>query len=230
MRHCLRLSLILAVLLLGAGCGKPLESGDLSLSVDKAGKVLIASEKASSPLVKDDAVLSTITVGGERVTFGAPRISREKVQDAFGAGNGVVLESRAESGLVRRVSATVYDRYPSTLVVRAQYTNASDGDVAVDGWSVCDLTVQSAGDEPAFWSFQGQSTEEREDWILPLAGGFFQKNYMGMNNSDYGGGIPVVCLWRRDAGVMVGHLSPHPELVSLPVSMGVGDDFASVAI
>ena len=230
MRHCLRLSLILAVLLLGAGCGKPLESGDLSLSVDKAGKVLIASEKAATPLVKDDAVLSTITVGGERVTFGAPRISREKVQDAFGSGNGVVLESRAESGLVRRVSATVYDRYPSTLVVRTQYTNASDADIAVDGWSVCDLTVQSAGDEPAFWSFQGQSTEEREDWILPLAGGFFQKNYMGMNNSDYGGGIPVVCLWRRDAGVMVGHLSPHPELVSLPVSMGVGEDFASVAI
>ena len=49
-----------------------------------------------------------------------------------------------------------------------------------------------------------------------------------MNNSDYGGGIPVVCLWRKDSGVEIGHLSSHPELVSLPVSMVDGS--ASIAI
>ena len=222
--------MILAVLLLGAGCSKPLASGDLSLSADKAGMIRIAAEKAVKPLVQEGAELSAIKVDGESVPFGPCKISKETVQDAFGTGHGYVMESKAENGLVRRVSATAYDRYPSTLIIRAQYTNASDKDVAVDGWSACNLDVLAAGDDPDFWSFQGQSTEERDDWILPVGGGFFQKNYMGMNNSDYGGGVPVVCLWRRDAGVMVGHLSPNPELVSLPVSMGVGEDFASVAI
>ena len=53
---------------------------------------------------------------------------------------------------------------------------------------------------------------------------------MGMNNSDYGGGVPAVCLWRRDAGVMIGHLEPNPVLVSLPVSKKAGEDFATIGI
>jgi len=109
-------------------------------------------------------------------------------------------------------------------------TNASDADLSVDGWSVCDLQVREAGDTPGFWSFQGQSTEERADWILPVTDGFSQRNYMGMNNSDYGGGVPAVCLWRKDAGVMIGHLEPHPVLVSLPVSKRAGEGFATIGI
>ena len=141
-----------------------------------------------------------------------------------------MLESNSERGLVREISVTAYDRYPSTFVVRVSYTNESDSDIAVNGWSVCDLKVNAAGDDPCFWSFQGQSTEERDDWLLPVGDGFYQKNYMGMNNSDYGGGVPVVCLWRRDAGVMIGHLEPNPVLVSLPVCKKAGEDFASVGI
>ena len=38
-----------------------------------------------------------------------------------------------------------------------------------------------------------------------------------MNASDYGGGTPVVDVWRRDLGLAVGHLEATPRLVSLPV-------------
>ena len=37
--------------------------------------------------------------------------------------------------------------------------------------------------------------------------------------SDYGGGTPIVDVWRRDVGMAVGHVEPRPKLVSLPVSM-----------
>jgi alpha-galactosidase len=40
-----------------------------------------------------------------------------------------------------------------------------------------------------------------------------------MNASDYGGGTPIVDVWRRDVGVAVGHVDQRPRLVSLPVSM-----------
>ena len=53
---------------------------------------------------------------------------------------------------------------------------------------------------------------------------------MGMNDPDYGGGVPVVCLWRKDAGVMVGHLEPHPELVSLPVCKNPRENYATVGV
>lgn len=230
MRKALHLSLILGFLLAVAGCGKGLESGDISLSMNKAGALQIASAAATTPLIQDIATLSTLTAGGAEVAFGPAEVSGRMVSDAFGKGSSVVLESIAESGLVRAVSVTAYDKYPSTLVVRASYTNEAEEAVAVDGWSVCSLRVNAAGDDPCFWSFQGQSTEEREDWILPVGDGFFQQNYMGMNNSDYGGGVPVVCLWRKDAGVMIGHLEPNPVLVSLPVCKKAGEDFATIGI
>jgi alpha-galactosidase len=38
-----------------------------------------------------------------------------------------------------------------------------------------------------------------------------------MAASDYGGGIPMANIWRRDAGLAVGHLEPLPRLLDLPV-------------
>jgi alpha-galactosidase len=48
---------------------------------------------------------------------------------------------------------------------------------------------------------------------------FRQENFLGMNASDYGGGTPIVDVWRRDVGIAVGHVELRPRLVSLPVSM-----------
>jgi alpha-galactosidase len=82
--------------------------------------------------------------------------------------------------------------------------------------------------QPAFWSYQSGSYEKRPDWVLPLKAGFKQKNFMGMNAPDYGGGTPVVDVWRRDVGIAVGHLEMAPKLVSLPVAMEAGH--ATVAV
>lgn len=200
-----------ATLLLLAGCtGRP-------------------SEK-DAPQVAEIVELASIRVGGAPVEFTPVAEHSEKVSDVFGAGLSTVSDARSENGLERRISVTRYEQFPATWVVRVAYTNASGRDLAVDGWSVCNVKIAASGDEPSFWSFQGQSTEERADWILPVSDGFYQRNYMGMNDPDYGGGIPVVCLWRRDAGVMVGHLEPHPELVSLPVSMKAGENCATAGV
>ena len=174
--------------------------------------------------------LASIRVDGAPVVFTPVSQRCRKVNDAFGPGRSTVFESRSENGLTRTLTVTAYEQFPATQVVRVTYTNTSDRDLAVDGWSLCEVRLADQGDQPAFWSFQGQSTEERADWILPVDDGFYQRNYMGMNDPDYGGGVPVVCLWRKDAGVMVGHLEPHPELVSLPVRKPSGEDFASASV
>ena len=69
----------------------------------------------------------------------------------------------------------------------------------------------------------------RPDWVLPLKPGFKQENFLGMNASDYGGGTPIVDVWRRDVGIGVGHLEMAPKLVSLPVT-AQGADHATVAV
>ena len=78
---------------------------------------------------------------------------------------------------------------------------------------------ENGADQPVFWSYQSGSYESRPDWVLPIAVGFSQQNYMGMNDTDYGGGTPVSDVWRKDVGISVGHLAPVPKLVSLPVEM-----------
>jgi alpha-galactosidase len=53
---------------------------------------------------------------------------------------------------------------------------------------------------------------------------------MGMNDSDYGGGIPVVDIWRRDMGIAVGHLAMAPKELSLPVDYDKNNDFVTIGI
>ncbi|MBQ3660259.1 MAG: alpha-galactosidase [Bacteroidales bacterium] len=68
------------------------------------------------------------------------------------------------------------------------------------------------------WSLQATSSEDRKDWLLPVNKGFYQRNYLGMNQSDYGGGIPMICLWTPEQNLSVGVAEPVLKLVSMPVS------------
>jgi alpha-galactosidase len=60
--------------------------------------------------------------------------------------------------------------------------------------------------------------------------GFHRDNFQGMNASDYGGGTPIVDLWRRDVGIGVGLLELAPKLVSLPVSRAQAGDEATLGV
>ncbi|MGH8166020.1 MAG: glycoside hydrolase family 36 protein, partial [Woeseiaceae bacterium] len=91
-------------------------------------------------------------------------------------------------------------------------------------------SIAAAEGDPAFWSYQGASYEDRRDWVLPLEPGFSQDNYFGMNADDYGSGTPVSDVWRRDTGLAVGHLETVPKLVSIPVRYPDAKHGAEVAI
>src|SRR5207245_8264257 len=101
------------------------------------------------------------------------------------------------------------DRHASAAAVRvARGTNGAH-------------VLEPAADRE-YGSFCGASYEDRRDWVQPLKDGFEQKNFMGMNASDYGGGTPVVDVWRRDFGLAVGHVDTVPKLVALPLTMTEG--------
>ncbi len=58
--------------------------------------------------------------------------------------------------------------------------------------------------------------------MLPIEPGYSRGNDLGMNDSDYGGGTPVVDVWRRDVGLAIGHVELLPKLVALPVDRAKG--------
>jgi alpha-galactosidase len=145
---------------------------------------------------------------------------REHVSDAFGAGDRLSLTGK--SGDLRKdVSVTIYSEFPSFAMFDVTYTNEGTARLAIRGWANHQylLSAMPVAREPAFWSYQSGSYEKRPDWVVPLRAGFKQENFLGMNASDYGGGTPIVDVWRKDLGLAVGHVEPGPRLVSLPVSM-----------
>jgi alpha-galactosidase len=162
----------------------------------------------------------TLTTGDSTlVNFSFIRRNSSSVSDAIGKAGLTVFQG--ENGSIRKeVSITCYDDFPAMAFFRVRYTNSGRSQIVVKGWANNHYIVRSdSRQEPQFWSYQSGSYEERPDWVLPLKKGFHQDNFMGMNASDYGGGTPVSDVWRRDAGIAVGHVEMTPKLVSLPVSM-----------
>jgi alpha-galactosidase len=158
--------------------------------------------------------------GSRAAHFQLRHQEREPVHDQHGNGTRLIL-----TGVSRQIEKTVrielHERYPGFAFYRVAYRNLSAQPVALAGWRTCDLQLlegAGGGAEPKFWSYCGSTHEDRRDWVQPVKAGFSQENYMGMTASDYGGGTPIVDVWRRDCGIAVGHLERVPRLLSLPVS------------
>jgi alpha-galactosidase len=144
----------------------------------------------------------------------------ERVSDAFGAGERLSLTGKS-AGLRKDISVTIYSDFPSLAIFDVTYTNERPAPLEIHGWSnhQYSLRADPGTRGPAFWSYQSGSYEKRPNWVLPLRAGFRQENFLGMNASDYGGGIPIVDVWRKDLGLAVGHVERGPRLISLPVTM-----------
>ncbi len=154
---------------------------------------------------------------------GAFRITEATTRSFDGAlGRGEELLLRGEFlgqgfGLAKVISVKSFVDFPDFALFNISYVNIGDEDIRISKWVSHQYNINAQWEEPGMWSFQGSSSDERADWILPLSPGFYQENFMGMNQSDYGGGIPVTDLWRRDGGIAVGHVDLFPREVSLPV-------------
>jgi alpha-galactosidase len=167
------------------------------------------------------AASETVVIDGKELTdFALASAQEHSVNDNFGPGKATTLIGTAGS-VQKTVVVTVHERFPRMAFFEVRYANKGIADLHVSSWTNnrYSLLAKEGDAAPAFWSYQSGSYESRPDWVLPLKAGFKQVNFLGMNATDYGGGTPVVDVWRRDAGLGVGHLELQAKLVSLPVSM-----------
>jgi alpha-galactosidase len=132
--------------------------------------------------------------------------------------------------LGKRLILTTYDAFPDLIATQVVYTNNSDHDLFVEKWINNNYTLLSQGDRPPFWAFQGSSSSSRSDWIKPIESGYYQKNFMGMNATDYGGGIPVTAVWRPDINIAIGHLALVPKLVTLPTEIPARENNVQISV
>lgn len=157
---------------------------------------------------------------GNSMAFSLEKVKKEEFSGENGSGEKTILEGTAP-GVTKSVVISRYQDFPDLAVFEVTYTNTGEEPVEILGWenNAYNLSAPTdpSADKPAFWAYQAASHRDRRDWVLPLAPGYSEENYLGMNASDYGGGTPVTDVWNRSAGVAVGHVEMVPKLVSLPV-------------
>ncbi|WP_119084623.1 glycoside hydrolase family 36 protein [Altererythrobacter sp. B11] len=199
--------------------GARLSDGRLTIEFDAAMRSrLLLDGKALTPLASAEALLPVDSAPVDH--FLLLDHAEEAVSGPHGAGRRHVLRGTAEGALEQQIAITFFDRYPGLALYEVQYRNTGKAPLGVAGWRVATHDLLDHPD--GAWSFAGASYPDRRDWIQPVGPGFEQRNFMGMNGSDYGGGTPVAVVWRRDAGIAVGHVETVPRLVSLPVAAQPG--------
>ncbi len=222
------------IIFLFTNCGDKksyVAGGNLIIDVDKhLQTTLSANEKLKTPLTTGVSPTEYLVIN-DKIIADFKEESRDKKEFNDDIGNGVLwsftgIYAGEKLKIKKKLTIKVYDAFPDVAFFNVSYLNLGLQDVYIQKWVNNHYKFISSADT-LFWSFQGESTEDRADWILPVKQGFYQQNYMGMNNTDYGGGIPVSDLWRRDIGIAVGHTSLHPELLSIPVKMD-NNDFAEL--
>ncbi|MBS0612756.1 MAG: alpha-galactosidase [Proteobacteria bacterium] len=183
----------------------------------------MSREAASVPLALTDwaATETLLLADGRRVEqFALQRSARRAIDGSHGAGTSLNLVGVSDERIEKTVNVELFARYPGFLFMRVTYRNLAARPIELSEWRNADIEFfadRASTEAPPFWSYCGSTHQDRRDWVQPVRAGFEQENFMGMNASDYGGGIPIVDVWRRDCGLAVGHVEKRPCLVSLPV-------------
>jgi hypothetical protein len=173
---------------------------------------------AGEVLLLGDRTIDAFTYRGHQ--------TRETWDVRHGAAVRVTLQGDSADGVRKTVELTSFRRLAGMIVMKVTYTNLSHAALNVTGWrnGAHELLDAPGG----FYTFSGTTHEDRRDWVQPMTDGFAQENSLGMDASDYGGGTPLATVWRRDAGLSVGHVEPVARILSMPVRRTGGG--ASIAI
>ncbi len=120
--------------------------------------------------------------------------------------NGVIVE--------KHQTATPDTAYAGLTHIHTYFVNRGKP-ITVRAYELCRTEIQAA--DSVVWSLQPTSTAARLDWVLPIREGYRNRNYLGMNNCDYGGGIPLIDVWQRNGGTAIGLFEPVLRTISMPI-------------
>jgi alpha-galactosidase len=197
-----------------APAGTRISDGTLTIEFDTA---------MHSRLLHHDRAVTSVSAGAALLTdrgaidrFLLLDHKEAAIDGPHGPGRQHRIRATAGGGVELQLDVTFFDRHPGLALYEPRFRNTGTAPVPVAGWRLAthDLLAHPAG----AWTFSGASHPDRRDWVQRVKPGFDQRNFMGMNSSDYGGGTPVAVVWRRDVGLAVGHVETVPRLVSLPVA------------
>jgi alpha-galactosidase len=204
-----------------------IQGANIEMRLDASGRTtLIASFNGKSISIGPASAPESLVIDGNRLdTWPIRKHMSTNYSDKRGPARRLTILS-ASGGIEKQETIDAFERYGRMLVINIQYSNRGARPVRIDGWRNAAYII-AAGERKngtAFWSLESGSYEKRPDWVVPLTPGFQQENYLGMNADDYGGGTPIVDVWRPDIGLAIGHDELTPQLVSEPIAVPSPDE------
>lgn len=224
---------ILILMLIFTACSSEhkISNGNIQMEIDKQMQIKLLSLNNRTGVIYNDFYEADELIAKE---FNAGKFKLKNFEQSENdKGVSYYLTGEFDEDgfkIIKHQKIDINKNFPDLLLFETFYVNEGDKEATIIAWRNHKLRIQNQNKEKQMWSFQPSSTNQRKDWILPLQEGFFQKNYLGMNNSDYGGGIPMVNIWRKDGGIATGVTEPTLKLVSMPVEWIRYDDYATVAL
>jgi len=119
-----------------------------------------------------------VTVSGKDVTnFLFENQKQTDIKNETGNIKQFVIAGKSDS-LRKEIVINIYDNFPTMVFFQVKYTNIGNAEVFINKWTNHHYSIQAKAtieNEPAFWSYQSASYEDRPDWVLPLKPGFHQQ-------------------------------------------------------
>lgn len=194
----------------------------LAIQVDSGMRLRLVNHMGARPRVVSEFSASETVARSDGGTISHFALAEARPARVPG-GQQLTLVGRSREGLEKTVTITMVDTHPGVALMDVAYRHTGARPLALAGWQ--HAAHRLAGRD--WWGYSGATHQDRRDWVQPIAPGYKQDNPMGMSASDYGGGTPVVDVWRREWGLAIGHLDTVPRLVSLPVrATAAGVDMA----
>ncbi len=209
------------------------ENGTIKIEIDQSAGLVVyrKSEDSSFSFVSEGNASHHIVINGTSVDqFSVdPQLTGvSDVVNQYGTGKRLLVVARAEGPLgsliERRMTIDLYREFPNSAVINNTYLNLNETegltiDKEVNNQFTLDASLidRQYGNHD-FWILQGGSYKERPDWIMPVTDDFYSENYQGQRFElgDVGGGLPVLDVWCKESGLIIGSLREKPTLLSLP--------------
>jgi len=215
-------------------CNKPeeIKNGDILLQVNNKMHIKLSSSNTDTQAFFDDFIPSDYLITREFTAkdFKLSTFGKKEENDSITVYELSGNYSDKGFDIEKIMTITASDAFKGMLLFDIKYVNKGVKEPTVTAWVNHEFCMKNTNMENPVWSLQTSSTNARKDWILPVTPGFYQKNFMGMNNSDYGGGIPVSDLWRQDGGFAIGLTEKKLKLINLPVEMNTYDDYVKTSV
>ena len=187
-------------------------SGDLKVSINRSLDFKIESTAAGSKEIFPDFASTDCIIADEATisTWKLKDWNEQKTSD----GKRFNLHGTWEKdgyNIEKVLTIQVADDFKNMIFINSSYVNHSDKILTV---RALESNKVNFSVKDSLWSFQPASSCGDGDWVLPVEGGFYQKNVLDTNKYA---ATPMVTLWRKDANISIGLVEPEFKPVAIPV-------------